>query len=187
MGFEAKTTGFSMWEVSLPTKFLLVLLVLGVIFVITSVLFNSLRQPFAVIMTVPVALIGTFLAFWLTDTDFGEGGLAGIILLCGLTVNAGIYLTDEYNNIRRRHPHLPAQQVFVMSWNAKIIPISLTILSTILGFLPFLFGTGESTFWKSLSLATVSGLIFSYLGIFLFLPGFLLPSKDSERIHVPSL
>jgi len=187
MGFEAKTTGFSMWEESLPTKFLLVLLVLGVIFVITSVLFNSLRQPFAVIMTVPVALIGTFLAFWLTDTDFGEGGLAGIILLCGLTVNAGIYLTDEYNNIRRRHPHLPAQQVFVMSWNAKIIPISLTILSTILGFLPFLFGTGESTFWKSLSLATVSGLIFSYLGIFLFLPGFLLPSKDSERIHVPSL
>lgn len=178
MGFKAETPGFSIWKESLPTKFLLVLMVIAVIFFITSTLFNSIRQPVAVVITVPVALIGSFLSFWLSDTPFGEGGLAGIILLCGLTVNAGIYLVDEYNNILRRRPGLAPARAFAMAWNVKIVPISLTILSTVLGFLPFLFTTGENTFWKSMSLSTVSGLLFSYLGIFLFLPLFLLPKKS---------
>ena len=63
---------------------------------------------------------------------------------------------------------------YVTAFNHKIIPILLTILSTILGMIPFLIdGPDEQPFWYSLAVGTIGGLIFSVVPIFLFLPSVL--------------
>ena len=102
-----------------------------------------------------------------------------MVLLAGLTVNAGIYIICQNNNL------LQAQTVgfkkYVTAFNHKIIPILLTILSTVLGMIPFLIdGPDEQPFWYSLAVGTIGGLMFSIIPIFLFLPSVLkLKSPES--------
>ena len=84
---------------------------------------------------------------------------------------------NEYNDIRRRFPRLKPVRAFVKAWNVKIIPIFLTVVSTILGFIPFMVGTGKEAFWFPLAAGTIGGLIMSVLGIFIFLPIFTLKKE----------
>lgn len=159
----------------------LILVIIAIVFVTASVLLNSLKQPFAIIMVIPVSFIGMFLAFHSLRVPFNDGGMAALVLLCGQTVNASIYLTYEYNVIRKRHAALSCQRAFVKSWNRKITPICLTIISTILGFLPFVIGNNaENEFWHSLSIGTIAGLATSLLGVFVFLPAFLVSRKSNK-------
>ena len=65
--------------------------------------------------------------------------------------------------------------------NSKIIPIFLTVVSTILGFIPFMIGQGKEAFWFPLAAGTIGGLIASILGIFMFLPIFSL-KKQKKRM-----
>ena len=54
------------------------------------------------------------------------------VLLCGITVNASIYILNEYNSVRKRFPRLSPLRAYVKAWNTKVIPIFLTVTSTIL-------------------------------------------------------
>ena len=177
-GYKARSEmGGGRWNDEDNSQYLLLLLVAAVIFVVTSILFNSLRRPFAILFLIPISYIGLFLTFWLFELNFDQGGFAAFILLCGITVNAGIYLLDEYGDIRRTHPALSPVRAYLKAWNVKIVPILLTILSSILGFIPFMVGTGKEAFWFPLAAGTVGGLILSLVGLFLFLPLFCLPKS----------
>ncbi len=178
MGYTAQPEGWTSWwnPKSKKQYWLLVLLVL-IIFFTTSVLFNSIKQPFNVILIIPISFIGVFLTFYLFDLNFDQGGFASFILLSGITVNASIYIVNEYNNIKKHQPQLHNIRIYLKAWNSKIIPILLTIISTILGFIPFLVGLDKESFWFPLAAGTIGGLIMSIVGIFLFLPLFLLRRK----------
>lgn len=162
-------------------EYLLLLLVIAIIFVTTSVLFNSLKQPLAIIFVIPISYIGVFLTFYLFELDFDQGGFAAFVLLCGITVNASIYILNEYNNIRRRLPRLHPLTAYLKAWNAKIIPIFLTVVSTILGFVPFMVGTEREAFWFPLAAGTIGGLVMSLVGIFFYLPVFSLSLPKNGR------
>lgn len=175
--FIESQNSYYRWDNSSASNYWLLLLVIGIIFFTTSILFNSLRQPLVVILTIPVSFIGVFLIFYLTKMNFDQGGFASFVLLCGITVNAAIYLLNEYNHQAKRGI-IPYMRAF----NAKIIPILLTVLSTILGFIPFMVGTdGREGFWFPLALGTIGGLAMSLLAIFIFLPLFLLPKKAAQK------
>lgn len=181
LGYSAEAVGYRYsWGEKEYKQYLLLGLVIVIIFFITSILFNSLRQPLAVIFVIPISYIGVFLTFYLFRLNFDQGGFASFILLCGITVNASIYIMNEYNAIRRRLPQLSPQRAYTKAWNTKIIPILLTIISTILGFVPFLIGTTKESFWFPLAAGTIGGLIMSLVGIFLFLPMMTLRKKDSK-------
>ena len=130
---------------------------------------------------IPISYIGVFLTFYLFGLNFDQGGFASFVLLCGITVNASIYILNEYNSIRRRYPLLSEVQAYTKAWNSKIIPIFLTVVSTILGFIPFMIGQGKEAFWFPLAAGTIGGLTASILGIFMFLPIFSL-KKQKRRI-----
>ncbi len=151
---------------------LLALVVLLIIF-ITAILFNSLRLPLVIIAIIPISYIGLFLTFYLFGVNFDQGGFAALILLCGITVNASIYVVNEYRKIKRGS----VLQTYLKAYSTKIIPIMLTVLSTALGFIPFMCGDKEG-FWFPLAVGTIGGLVFSLLGIVLFLPAFCLRKKD---------
>ena len=106
---------------------------------------------------------------------------ASFVLLCGITVNASIYILNEYNSIRKRYPLLSDVQAYTKAWNSKIIPIFLTVVSTILGFIPFMIGQGKEAFWFPLAAGTIGGLIASILGIFMFLPIFSLKKQKKKN------
>ena len=141
MGYTAKSEDNNWsWGGKDNKQYRLLLIVIGIIFFITSSLFNSLKQPLAIVFVIPVSYIGVFLTFYWFKLNFDQGGFASFVLLCGITVNASIYILNEYNAVRKRFPCLAPLRAYVKAWNTKIIPIFLTVASTVLGFIPFMVG-----------------------------------------------
>lgn len=178
MGYTAENDqDYWNWNKKDNKQYALLLIVIAIIFFTASILFNSLKQPLAIIFVIPISYIGVFLTFYLFGLNFDQGGFASFVLLCGITVNASIYILNEYNAIRKRYPRLLPVRAFTKAWNSKIIPIFLTVVSTILGFIPFMVGEGKEAFWFPLAAGTIGGLVMSVLGIFLFLPIFSLKKQ----------
>jgi len=184
MGYTIENQGQRWsWGRNNSKQYGLLALIFVIVYFMCSILFNSLRQPFAVIFVIPIAFIGIFLTFYLFKLNFDQGGYASFILLCGIAVNANIYILNEYNNIRAQGRIAPLK-AYIKAWNAKINPILLTVISTILGFIPFMIGQKEA-FWFPLAVGTIGGLIMSLIGTFFFLPLFMgvAKNKRASRMH----
>ena len=180
-GYEANSEmGGGYWSSKDNSQYLVLLLIAAVIFIVTSILFNSLRKPFAILFVIPVSFIGLFLTFWLFELNFDQGGFAAMILLCGITVNAAIYLLDEYGNICEKFPNMNSIRAYLKAWNVKIAPIMLTVISTILGFIPFIVGGTKEAFWFPLAAGTIGGLLMSLAGLFIFLPIYALKTTKTK-------
>ena len=180
VGFRCKDRTYGAYEDE-GTQYWLIGLVAVIIFFIIAILFESLMQALAVVSLIPVSFIGLFLTYYIAGVPFGTGGFAAMVLLAGLTVNAGIYIICQNNNQQdlrillanwdKREKHRIGCKKYVTAFNHKIIPILLTILSTVLGMIPFLIdGPDSQPFWYSLAVGTIGGLMFSIVPIFLFLP-----------------
>lgn len=169
-------------ELDYPTTVLALIIVFGVIFVITSVLFNSLKIPFAVILTIPFSFIGVFLTFFFSAMKFDQGGLASFILLSGLTVNAAIYILYDYNTrLHDNNAGDTAFDLYIMSFKYKIKAILLTVVSTIVGFLPMILSISKESFWFALALGTIGGLLMSLFVLVFILPCLVL-KKDNHAL-----
>lgn len=181
MGYTAEAKGYEWnWDTKDKKQYLLLFLIIVIIFFTTGILFNSLKQPLAVIFVIPISYIGVFLTFYLFKLNFDQGGFASFVLLCGITVNASIYILNEYNLLRQRNPLLSPVRAYLKAWNAKITPIFLTVISTILGFIPFMLGPDKEAFWFPLAAGTIGGLIMSVAGIFIYLPLFTLKKEKRK-------
>lgn len=170
MGYtaEKEETGWG-WSEKENKQYWLIVLLIVIIFFTTSVLFNSIKQPLAVIFVIPISFIGVFLTFYGFKLNFDQGGFASFILLSGITVNASIYILDDFNRIRKSRPKMVPLCAYIKAWNSKIISIFLTVVSTMLGFIPFMVAAKEA-FWFPLAAGTIGGLAMSIIGIWVFLP-----------------
>lgn len=155
-----------------------------VIFLINATLLNSVRQALIPLLLIPPAFIGTFLCVIFFDFRFDQGGFASFLLVAGLSVNAALFVINDYNHYRRSALHLSDLGCFLKAFNIKIIPILLTLLSTILGLLPFLIFDAHQPFWYSLAICTISGLIFSTLALYIIFPVFLLRNKSRSGRYI---
>jgi multidrug efflux pump subunit AcrB len=174
LGYKAASESYQYWwGDSASNQYRLLFLIILIIFFMSSILFNSLTQPLIILFIVPVAYIGLFLTFYLFKLSFDQGGFAAFILLTGISVNANIYVLNEYNNIRKKRPLIKPLRAYIKAWNAKVLPIFLTIFSSVLGFIPFMIGQYKEAFWFPLAAGTVGGLIMSFITLFLFLPLFM--------------
>ncbi len=147
---------------------LLGFLIIG-IFVICAILFENLKQPFYIIVTIPISFIGLFLIFSLFDFSFDQGGYAAFVMLGGLVVNAAIFIVNDLNNSSLKKYNRAVLKAVV----GKAQPIMLTILSTCFGLIPFLLEGENEAFWFSLAIGTIGGLMFSTVAVFLCLSVFL--------------
>ena len=161
------------WNRNDKKQYGLILLVIVIIYFICSILLESFRQPLAIISLIPFSFIGVFLTFYLFEFNFDQGGFASFILLCGITVNAGLYIVNDYNQLKRSGRRGNLLQLYVNAFNHKIIPIILTIFSTVLGLIPFVMGGQSEVFWFSFAVGAMGGLIFSLVGLVFYLPLFL--------------
>jgi multidrug efflux pump subunit AcrB len=174
LGYKAESEEWSYWWGDSASKqYRLLFLIILIIFFMSSILFNSLTQPLIVLFIIPVSYIGLFLTFYLFKLNFDQGGFAAFILLTGISVNANIYVLNEYNNIKKAHPLIKPLKAYIKAWNAKVLPIFLTVFSSVLGFIPFMIGEYREAFWFPLAAGTVGGLIMSFITLALFLPLFM--------------
>lgn len=164
------------WKQGANNQYIWLAVLILIIYFISAILFNSFTQPLITIFIIPISYIGVFLTFYLYKLNFDQGGFASFILLSGITVNASIYLLNEFNNNRKKYPKRSLLKNYLKAWNVKIVPILLTILSTILGFLPFFIGE-QTAFWFPLAAGTIGGLTMSLMGIFCYLPIMSLAKK----------
>ena len=111
------------------------------------------------------------------DFNFDQGGLASFVLLSGITVNASIFIINGFNKLKKEFPKQNYINLYIEAFKQKIFPITLTIISTILGFIPFVKDGQNEVFWFALGAGTIGGLLFSLLGILIYLPLFTLKQK----------
>jgi multidrug efflux pump len=144
---------------SLLFAFLLALLI---IYLVLAAQFESFRDPFIIILTVPLSLAGALLSLRLTGQTLNVFSQIGIIMLVGVVTKNGILIVEFAN--QRKAAGLPKLQAVLEASLARFRPILMTSLATIFGILPIalsLNAAGGSR--QSLGIAVVGGLIFSGL------------------------
>ncbi|MHA6313614.1 efflux RND transporter permease subunit [Pantoea sp. USHLN298] len=141
---------------SLPVGFL-------AMFVITILMFNSLRDALAIWITVPLALIGVTFGFLMTGIPFGFMALIGLLSLSGMLIRNGIVLVEE---IRLFQQEKPLQQAIIDAATSRLRPILLTAFTTVLGLLPLL----RDVFFQSMAVVIIFGLGFATVLTLLVLP-----------------
>lgn len=186
VGFKASKRGYGWWSKDTQKQYYMLGVMLAIIFFASSILFESLKQPLAIVIIIPLSFVGVFLTYSLFDLSFDQGTFAAFLLLGGLVVNSAIYILDEMNALQKRFPNASPISCYMRALNIKIVPILLTVISTVLGLLPFVM-FGEEPFWFSLAAGTIGGLLFSIPAILLFLPllpGVLGRSEKRKRIKL---
>ena len=179
IGFRADSPSHNFGRKEKQQQVWLILLVIAIIYTMCAVIFESLRKPVVIVLMIPISFIGVFLTFGWSDFIFDQGGFAAFVLLCGIVVNAGIYLINEEDNwaANTRKRGIP---LYLKAYNHKIVPILLTIVSTVLGLVPFLYDGPEEVFWFAFAVAAISGTLFSILALVVYLPIFL-PMRRKTR------
>lgn len=182
LGFKAKADSYG-WGSESKNGVWILLFIIIIIYFICSVLFESLIQPLIIILLIPLSFIGVFLTFYLTGFSFDQGGFASLIMLSGIVVNAGIYIMNQYNLQLKygNNNNKSAISNYIRAYNHKIMPILLTILSTVLGLIPFLFDGKSEVFWFAFAVGTMGGLLFSIIALVLFMPIWV-PAKQIASI-----
>ena len=179
IGFRADSPSHNFGRKEKQQQAWLILLVVAIIYTMCTILFESLRKPLVIILMIPISFIGVFLSFGWSDFIFDQGGFAAFVLLCGIVVNAGIYLINEEDTCAAISGKRGIA-LYLKAFNHKIVPISLTILSTILGLAPFLYDGPEEVFWFAFAIAAISGTFFSVVALLIYLPIFL-PMRRNSR------
>ncbi|APY12027.1 hypothetical protein BWZ22_12665 [Seonamhaeicola sp. S2-3] len=177
LGYKVFEQKYRRWNKKEKTQYYYLFIVIAIIFFICAILLESLKQPFAIISMIPISFIGVFLTFYLFDFNFDQGGYASFILLCGISVNSALYIINDFNNLKKDYPNRNNSSLYFKAFNYKIIPVVLTIVSTIVGLIPFVWHGQNEAFWFSFAVGSIGGLIFSLMGIFFYLPLFLRTSK----------
>lgn len=140
------------------------------VYMVMASQFESLREPFIIIFTVPLAAVGVMLTFLVTRSNLDIPSLIGLIMLVGIVVNNGIVMVD-FGNQQRAAGHERLEAI-VRAALIRMRPILMTSLTTILGMLPLALGIGEgSAGWAGLAKAVMGGLTFAT-----FLTLFVIPT-----------
>jgi multidrug efflux pump subunit AcrB len=183
LGYSLKRQDAFWWNTEdTPKQYGLIALTIVLIYFICVVIFESLKQPMAIIGLIPLSFIGVFISFYWFDFNFDQGGYASFLLLAGNVVNAGIFIVNEFNIQQQKHPNRTLLRNYLTAFHHKILPILLTVLSTVVGFVPFLWAGSTQAFWFALAVGSVAGLLMSLLVIFIYLPVFLIPNKTKPQL-----
>lgn len=134
------------------------ILSLVLVYMIMAGQFESLWQPFVIMFTLPLSIIGVAVALILTRTPISAVALLGMIMLGGIVVNNGIVLID-YANLLIRQQGLSTKDALAQASARRLRPILMTSLTTILGLLPLGLGIGEgSELMAPLAITVMGGL-----------------------------
>ncbi len=150
---------------------------LFLVFALLVLLFGSFSQPFIIVLTIPMGLIGTFSGFFLTGMPFSFLGMIGIISLIGIVVNDAIVMVETMNDHRRRGATI--KEAAARGGADRLRPVLSTSLTTIIGLIPL--GMSDPM-WEPLCAAIIFGLIASTIFSLLIIPALYILLTREENI-----
>ncbi len=145
------------------------ILSLVLVFMVLAAQFESLVQPFIIMLTIPLAGIGTILTFFFFGKSLNMMAYIGIIMLGGIAVNNAIILIDRINQLREGG--MNKKEAVILAGSQRIRPILMTSITTILALLPLTIGIGESASLRApMAMAVIGGLFSSTLLTLVVIP-----------------
>ena len=145
------------------------LLSIALIYMVLAAQFESLRHPFTILLTIPLAAVGAIVIFFVLGMPLNIMAYIGIIMLVGIAVNDSIILVDAINQLRRDGAAL--DEAILDAGQRRIRPIIMTSLTTILALLPLTFGYGDSASLRApMALAVIGGLVTSTILTLVVIP-----------------
>jgi multidrug efflux pump subunit AcrB/ABC-type multidrug transport system ATPase subunit len=151
----------------------LIIAALVLIYMILASIFGSFYAPLVIMLTIPLAAIGSILAITLTGNSiFNPNVLMGFIILLGIVVNNGIILID-YTNLLRRNGYSEYRAI-ITAGISRVRPIFITAITTIIAMLPLAMGQSEyvGDIGAPFAITVIGGLAFSTLLTLVFIPTF---------------
>ena len=146
------------------------ILALVLVYMVMACLYESLRHPFVVMFSVPLAVIGVVLMLFLTKTTFNVQSYIGCIMLGGIVVNHSILFVDHTNLLRRRDG-MPLREAIEEAGRRRLRPILMTGMTTVLGLVPLALGFGEGGEAQApIARVVIGGLLSSTLITLVFVP-----------------
>jgi hydrophobe/amphiphile efflux-1 (HAE1) family protein len=168
-GFEIKLTGNVEQQQKTFRDLLLAFgLAILLIYVVMASQFQSFMDPFIIMFTVPLGLVGVLWALFLTNTTLSVTSFQGIIVMIGIVVSNGILLVDFTNRLRMQGINL--HDAVVLAGRTRLKPILMTSLATVLGLIPMAAGIGGESTQAPLAIAVIGGLTISMLLTLFFVP-----------------
>jgi HAE1 family hydrophobic/amphiphilic exporter-1 len=159
------------------------ILALVLVYAVMASQYESLRDPFIIMFSVPTAAIGVVMALKLTNTSFNMQAYIGVIMLAGIVVSNGILLVD-YTNVLRRRDGLPLREAVELAGRTRLRPILMTSIATGLGLVPMSLGIGEgSELQVPLARVVIGGLTTSLLITLVLVP--TVYTLFEEGLHNP--
>lgn len=147
----------------------LLLLVVMLVYIVMATQFESLRSPFIIMLTMPFAFTGVFVALWITGETLNLISMIGAVMLVGIVVKNGIVLVDYTNLMRDRGMEL--SKAVIVSGRSRLRPVLMTTITTMLGMLPLAIGIGEgSEMWRPMGISIIGGLTFSTIITLVLIP-----------------
>jgi multidrug efflux pump subunit AcrB len=148
------------------------------IYIVLASQFESFIHPLTIMLTLPLAMVGAFVALFLWGTPIAMGAMIGIILLMGLVTKNAILLLDRAIVRVREHGETPLQAV-LEAGPERLRPILMTSAAMILGMLPTAISRGEgSEFRAPMAVAVIGGVISSTLLSLVVVPAFYLAIEN---------
>jgi CzcA family heavy metal efflux pump len=168
-GFEVKLTGNVEQQQKTFRDLLLAFgLAILLVYVVMASQFQSLIDPFIIMFTVPLGIVGVFWMLFLTDTTLSVTSFQGIIVMVGVVVSNGILLVDYTNHLRMGGVDL--LDAVVRGGRTRLKPILMTSLATVLGLIPMALGIGGESTQAPLAIAVIGGLTLSTVLTLIFVP-----------------
>ena len=150
---------------------LLLMLVLGIllVYLVMVAQFQSLKSPFIVMFTIPLAFTGGFLILLVSGVELSVVSLIGFVMLVGVIVNNGIVLVDYINQLRLEG--MARREAIIEAGVTRLRPILMTSITTILGLLVMAFGGDAGTaLMQPMALVCIGGLAYATLMTLLVVP-----------------
>ncbi|TAL69158.1 MAG: efflux RND transporter permease subunit [Bacteroidetes bacterium] len=164
---------------------LVLFLAIILVYMVMASQFQSLIDPFIIMFTVPLGMVGVVWALFFTNTTLSVTSFEGVIVMIGIVVSNGILLVDYTNRLRKTGIEL--HEAVILAGKTRLKPIMMTTLATVLGLIPLALGIGGETSQGPLAIAVIGGLSVSSLLTLIFIPTLytVFEERSRKKIIVP--
>ncbi len=160
----------------------MIIAVIGIYFLL-ALLFNSLTQPFLVMIAIPFGITGVITAFAFHGEPFSFMAIMGVIGLSGVVVNDSLVLVSHINELRRQQPDKSIRDIVAKGTADRLRAIIMTTLTTVVALLPLAYGLGGTAlFMAPMALALGWGLLFATPLTLILVPSLCMIQSDIETI-----
>ena len=151
-------------------------------YVVLAIQFESFRLPLLIILDIPLALAGAFLALYITGIPIGVTVLIGLVVMMGGITSQGVVLLSLAEEYRRKG--MEAWEAVREAAPIRVRPILMTQLTTVLGLVPLALNLGEGgDMLQPMAVAVIGGLLYSLVVTLVFLPAAYLVAVGEKHQH----